>query len=480
MNIGILALTLPLMGAAPMPAPAPPVAIPFTYVKVLGPQGSKTTWYPGTALALSGANGELVGLRPGYTYRFELAKVGDDGKAVIWPSIEVCGSLVPRPDMNIAEHPIPIILSEDDIERILEGHFLTKVYYLEDPDQAVNGAQPLGVPLEATAADEREALKEAQARGRLMIIVRAGERLWLPDELVRENVPGTIWVPSAMKTIPVPAMRPFLGYCGVPLFDPLLGPKQLTGECLYDGGDRKFNLGIGRDNKLYGLEPSDTSMEYNTPSGRKVVSSNRVCICVPRYAVQRFEIAPVSQHTFRGPEINKLRTPQITIIQKAPPAAVAMIEQPIGRIGSLKPSGLILEQTALVKEVEVGRPAAVANLNGTVVAAQVLETEDLTVRDDCTLTLVKRMDPPHPKQIGEVVTFYLSFRNPTSQPMTGVVISDSLTARLEYIEGSAKSSRGATFTNSPNEAASVVLRWVIDGTLLPGQSGVISFRARIR
>ncbi len=479
MNIGILALTLPMMGAAPMPVP-PPVPAPFTFVKVLGPQGSKTTWYPGTTLALSPAISDPVGLRPGYTYRFELAKIGDDGKAVIWPSIEVCGSLVPRPGMNVNEHPIPIIFSEDDIDRILEGHFLTKVYYLEDPDKAVNGAQPLGVPMEVTAADEREAIKEARAHGRLMIIVRAGERLWLPDELARENVPGTIWVPSAMKTMPVPYMSPCFPHYGVPLFDPLLGPKQLTGECLYDGGDRNLNLGIGRDSKLYGLEPSDTSMEYNTPGGRKVVSSNRVCICVPRYAVQRFEIAAISQHTFRGVEITEQNNPHQTIVQKAPPVALVRIEQPIGRIGSVKPSGLILEQAALVKEVEVGRPAAVANLNGAVVAAQLQETEDLTVRCDCTLTLIKRMDPPHPKQIGEVVTFYLSYRNPTSQPMTDVVISDSLTARLEYIEGSAKSSHGATFTYAPNEASSVVLRWVIDGTLLPGQSGIVSFRARIR
>jgi uncharacterized repeat protein (TIGR01451 family) len=90
------------------------------------------------------------------------------------------------------------------------------------------------------------------------------------------------------------------------------------------------------------------------------------------------------------------------------------------------------------------------------------------------------MNPPHPKQIGEIVTFYLTYRNPTSQPMSDVVISDSLTGRLEYIEASAKSDRAATFTNTPNEAGSVVLRWVIDGQLLPGHGGTVSFVARIR
>ena len=78
MNIAFLALTLPIMAEAPM-SPAPPVPASFTYIKVLGPQGSKTTWYPGTQQALSGAYQESVGLRPGYTYRFEHAELSGDG-----------------------------------------------------------------------------------------------------------------------------------------------------------------------------------------------------------------------------------------------------------------------------------------------------------------------------------------------------------------------------------------------------------------
>jgi hypothetical protein len=35
-------------------------------------------------------------------------------------------------------------------------------------------------------------------------------------------------------------------------------------------------------------------------------------------------------------------------------------------------------------------------------------------------------------------------------------------------------------TVEPNEAGSVIVRWQISGKLLPGQSGVVSFQARIR
>ncbi len=468
MKFGILALMMPLLlGAAPE---APPFAGAFTFVKVIAPEGSKTTWHPRTAHAAVTENGTAIGLRPGYSYRFELANVGENRNVMIWPSIEVLGTLVARPNMKVSEHPIPIVLSEEDIGRIIEGRFLAKIYYLEDPDKAVNGPQPLGVPMEASTTSEVEAIKEATERGRLMIIVRAGERMWTDDELVRENVPGSIWIPSMMKSIPMPATSHCLPYCRIPLYDPLLGPKQLTGECLYDGGDRNLNLGIGRENKLYGLDPSDTALEYTTPSGKKVTSSNRVCICVPRFAVRRVELSAIVQHGYRGPQIELQSDRQREIARRLPPLAVARIEQPINQTGAVRASGLLLETGPLLKEALVGKPAAVAGLKGAQVTAQVREPEDLTVYPDCGLILTKRVDPPNPKQIGEVVTFFLSYRNPGTQPMTDLAVSDSLTARLEYIEGSAKSDRAATFTASPNEAGSVVLRGPLMARFFPANA----------
>jgi len=64
--------------------------------------------------------------------------------------------------------------------------------------------------------------------------------------------------------------------------------------------------------------------------------------------------------------------------------------------------------------------------------------------------------------------------------MTDVVISDSLTTRLEYVTGSAKSDREAAFTTVMNEAGSLVLRWQVGGSLPPGQSGILTFQARVR
>ena len=82
--------------------------------------------------------------------------------------------------------------------------------------------------------------------------------------------------------------------------------------------------------------------------------------------------------------------------------------------------------------------------------------------------------------IGDVVTFMLRYSNPGPTPMSNVVVNDSLTGRLEYVPGSAKSDRDANFTTQENEAGSVILRWEIGGTLPAGQSSFLRFQARIR
>ena len=83
-------------------------------------------------------------------------------------------------------------------------------------------------------------------------------------------------------------------------------------------------------------------------------------------------------------------------------------------------------------------------------------------------------------QIGDLVTFYIRYKNQGLRPITGIALSDSLTARLEYVSATARSDRNALFTTTPNEAASVVLRWEITGSLPAGETGTVCFQARVR
>ncbi len=115
-----------------------------------------------------------------------------------------------------------------------------------------------------------------------------------------------------------------------------------------------------------------------------------------------------------------------------------------------------------------------------------VETRDLTVccnetpcPPDRPLVLIKCADR-HSAQVGEVVTFILKYSNHGGQPIADIAVTDSLTTRLDYIPGSSQSDRAAVFTTQANEAGSMILRWEITGRLMPGQSGVVRFQARIR
>jgi len=83
-------------------------------------------------------------------------------------------------------------------------------------------------------------------------------------------------------------------------------------------------------------------------------------------------------------------------------------------------------------------------------------------------------------QVGDVVTVELRYTNVGGQPMRDVAVSDSMAARLQYVPESARTDRAAGFTTLANEDGSLILRWQFAGDLLPGQSGLIRFQARVR
>ena len=83
-------------------------------------------------------------------------------------------------------------------------------------------------------------------------------------------------------------------------------------------------------------------------------------------------------------------------------------------------------------------------------------------------------------QVGETVEFTLRFDNVGEQPVSSVTIIDSLTTRLEYVEGSQNSSREAKFDTQENDGESLVLRWTLTEPLKVGEGGIIRFQCKVR
>ena len=133
-----LALTIGQPGSGPYIPEGPPLApaSPFVFVTVNAPAGSKTIWHPLTPDA--NTTSAAVGLRPGYLYRFQVSDIPALKGASIYPSIEVRGTLIPRKGLpDVSKHPVPITFTDRDIDQIVEGTLITKVYYLEDPEVAL-------------------------------------------------------------------------------------------------------------------------------------------------------------------------------------------------------------------------------------------------------------------------------------------------------------------------------------------------------
>lgn len=113
----------------------------------------------------------------GHSYRLKVSQMPQLPGVEIFPTIEVIDRLHP-PAGKQHQFPIPVYIDRADIELALDGHLVTRVVYLEQPQFAA----PFELD-EATRTRTTEptanALSEADRYGRPMLILRLGGRL--PD-----------------------------------------------------------------------------------------------------------------------------------------------------------------------------------------------------------------------------------------------------------------------------------------------------------
>jgi uncharacterized repeat protein (TIGR01451 family) len=525
-------------GQAPPPLPERGPA-PLLYVRFAGPEGMHVTVYQGAPPGHDYAAPLVVGLRPGYLHRVRLSGLPGRPAVTLAPTLEVLGTLHLTAHLCPEKYPAPVVLTEQDIERVLAGALVTKVIYLENPDRAVAAATRPDQPLELELPPTRDLVNESWGLGRPMLLLRLGQRDVGIEELAAQSIPSTVLLPGD-KVLPPARVPPYLPWACVPVYDPLAGPRPPEEECLHDGGDAGPPAGIDAQGRLRGLDPSDTIAEYTDCHGRRhLACSNRVCICVPRYAVLRTELPPAGYVATVGPVAAQAVRQQGQLRLEQPSRETHQNEQPNAMKGRLQPSAAFssqgvarldrlevlnaslidigpaallgtkevvrlteVERTSLARQLELARqfstskrtgameqaegPAVVGRVEGLAAVSSVAETRDITLCcneaphvPEKPLHLCKWASA-HSAQVGDVITFYLKYSNHGGQPITDIAVSDSLAARLEYIPGTARADRDAVFTTQQNEAGSVILRWEIGGRLLPGQSGVVSFQARVR
>lgn len=319
--------------------------------------------------------------------------------------------------------------------------------------------------------------------------------------------------------------QPFVAYG--PFVPPgIKGPWPMD-EYLHDGGDKLEPVSVSPEWQVQGLNVDDTVAHYDTQDGRvKVEATNCAYVYAPRFSSVRCVLQVTENEIVTGP--NNLRKPERAVRYEEKQLAYANIEQqqPIGQTANLRPGLYARDQRDGVASVRVGptdyrqsfhtyedflfirtgamQSADKARLAEATDAAIVWSKDDgvnvfvdkqraaLLTGDQRAQAIFTVKEPVNGKlrickiastaaaQPGDFVEFTLRYDNVGDQALGNIVILDSLTTRLEYVQDSAQSSRSAHFMTNPNAAESLELRWEIDEPLMPGDGGLVRFKCKVR
>lgn len=110
----------------------------------------------------------------GHIYRLRIAEMPEFPGVEVYPSIEILDRLHP-PHGRETDFPIPVVLTEADIREAMDGHMVTRIVYLEQPQLSAS-FDPLRREIPQSVNPAANALQEADKLGRPMIMVRIGGR----------------------------------------------------------------------------------------------------------------------------------------------------------------------------------------------------------------------------------------------------------------------------------------------------------------
>ena len=299
-------------------------------------------------------------------------------------------------------------------------------------------------------------------------------------------------------------------------------------EYLVDGGDDGPRASVRSGWDVRGVEPEDTVAHYDTLDHRTLVEkSNRVHIYSPRFGsvrkvdglvadIQWQGYATIDQNTRSNSIASRQKAGRVEKDSKAALARTNLVlrsadsKANVGQVDAHKSpmtylnqevthslSQLLTHRTFSGTELAflAERKAAAASLgnvdqlkvivNGQAARAMIGNKTPEAVfivgepETSPRLQLFK-VASHDTAQRGEIIEFMIRFDNVGSELIGNVTIIDSLTARLEYIPGSAGASVPAEFFVEPNEAGSLSLRWEIKEPLKAGDFGVVRFRCRVQ
>ena len=188
-----------------------PIAGYFQPVQLRSPSGAKV------ALAAQGRftepqPGVTAGFLIGQVYRLRVTSLPGFPGEEVYPTLEVIDRTYPPPGFE-ARFPIVVELNPHDLELALQGRFVTRVIYVEDPDRAMPVRENPHMQEWFDVRPGEDPLQMADALGRPVAILRIGGRtpsdVTQPDMRFLYGCPPFVPLPHATAPAePVPVRVP--------------------------------------------------------------------------------------------------------------------------------------------------------------------------------------------------------------------------------------------------------------------------------
>ncbi|MDP6442304.1 MAG: hypothetical protein QGG36_31500 [Pirellulaceae bacterium] len=153
-------------------------------VQIRAPKGVKVSFAENGRFGSFEATPAKVGMMIGRVYRFKVTDIPFHEGEELFPSVELINRLHPPAGREL-QFPIPIELTAEELDFALDGRFVTRVIYLEEPNLAVPHLEDPQRQLFLEVGPREDPLKVADELGRPMAILRIGSRIPLQDNLGR-------------------------------------------------------------------------------------------------------------------------------------------------------------------------------------------------------------------------------------------------------------------------------------------------------
>lgn len=302
-------------------------------------------------------------------------------------------------------------------------------------------------------------------------------------------------------------------------------------EFIIDGGDRDDPVHYF-GGEIAGVDTEDTIAEFSDSEGnRKVRASNRVAVYAPRFgSVRTVEGAGIdvkvdkvagakmlsgfnTLNESKGLSNEVANLPAVGMETREGAGGVNMNQQLSRNDGVAAVGEAVKVNQRIVARVNTGmntlRVSDMLNVDITILGAETSSKRTITglaqassaatqvygtFRAQETVGVEKEGRPgdlqiskeasPLVAKADDVITFKIHFRNTGDKSIKDVRIIDNLTPRLVYVNGtgqiSASNESGGKLSVVPNKEGSQLLEFRLEQPLRGGETGTITFKARVR